>query len=97
MMMRSAWLSLGFVALAAASCGYPRLPELPGSDGASSDGEPPPSFSLELLAGDIGSPGNVDGTGADAHFLLPYGVAVDSVGNVYVADTFNYTIRKVAP
>ena len=28
---------------------------------------------------------------------LPYGVAVDSAGNVYVADTYNDTIRKVTP
>ena len=27
----------------------------------------------------------------------PRGVAVDSAGNVYVADTDNYTIRKVTP
>ena len=28
---------------------------------------------------------------------IPYGVAVDSAGNVYVADTGNDTIRKVTP
>ena len=40
--------------------------------------------------------GTNDGTGGAARFVGPYGVAVDSAGNLYVADTFNYTIRKVA-
>src|SRR5215468_10720666 len=79
--MQSAWLGLCLVVLAAASCDFPRLAEL--------------ADSLELLAGDIGGPGNVDGSGADAHFYQPSGVAVDSAGNVYVADASNQTIRKV--
>ncbi len=43
------------------------------------------------------APGSADGTGSAARFFLPYGVAVDSVGNVYVADTFNDTVRKITP
>jgi len=42
-----------------------------------------------------GSVGRLDGTGSAASFYYPYGVAVDSSGNVYVADTFNNTIRKI--
>src|SRR5262249_9461152 len=45
-----------------------------------------------LLAGF--PPGSADGKGADARFNAPYGVAADSAGNVYVADTGNDTIRK---
>jgi hypothetical protein len=100
--MRSTWLHLGFVVLAAASCGHPRSSELVDGgggldgggdrDGATSDGGP---FSLELLAGDIGGSGNGDGTGAAARFHNPFGVAVDSAGNLYVADTDNHIIRKV--
>ena len=38
---------------------------------------------------------STDGTGSAARFNAPYGLAVDSCGNVYVADTYNYAIRKV--
>ena len=41
--------------------------------------------------------GSSDGTGSAARFYLPSSVAVDSAGNVYVADTMNSTIRKITP
>ncbi len=50
-----------------------------------------------LLAGSAGSSGSADGMGGEARFNYPWGVAVDSAGNVYVADTLNCTIRKVTP
>ena len=48
---------------------------------------------VSTLAG--GSEGYNDGVGAAAQFDYPQGLAVDSAGTVYVADSFG--IRKVAP
>lgn len=42
-----------------------------------------------------GTPGNSDGTGTDAAFSSVYGLAFDSKGNLYVADSGNALIRKV--
>jgi len=50
---------------------------------------------VTTLAGTAGMNGSVDGTGAAARFSNPTGVAVDSAGNVYVADSSNSTIREV--
>jgi hypothetical protein len=41
--------------------------------------------------------GSADGAGPKASFKEPWGIATDSVGNVYVADTGNSTIRKISP
>ena len=38
---------------------------------------------------------SLDGTDTNARFFNPAAVAVDSVGTVYVADTYNHTIRKI--
>src|SRR5438309_11541876 len=56
-----------------------------------------PVSSLALFAGDLGGIGNVDGVGAAARFNGSEGVATDSAGNVYVADSGNNTIRKITP
>jgi sugar lactone lactonase YvrE len=48
-----------------------------------------------------GSPANtpqsLDGTGTAARFDYPYGIASDSMGNLWVADTSGQTIRAVTP
>lgn len=71
-----------------------------GSGGSSNSGgvTPPPTSAppgITLLAGQIGGPGNIDGTGSSARFTWPTGSVVDSAGNLYVADA--YAIRKVTP
>jgi uncharacterized delta-60 repeat protein len=52
---------------------------------------------VSILAGMTGVSGSTDATGGAARFYNPYGIAADSVGNLYVADTFNHTIRRVTP
>jgi sugar lactone lactonase YvrE len=54
-----------------------------------------PGGAVTTFAGSAGAAGSSDGTGAAARFNAPQGVAVDTVGNVYVADTNNNTIRKI--
>jgi sugar lactone lactonase YvrE len=49
---------------------------------------------VTTLAG-AGLLGDVDGTGTAARFNNPWGIAVDSAGTLYVADTTNDTIRKI--
>lgn len=55
-----------------------------------------PDGMVSTLAGS-GQPGYVDGAGGTARFNFPQGVAADSFGNVFVADTDNHIIRKIAP
>lgn len=50
---------------------------------------------VSLLAGKNGSSGHKDGTGSAAEFDTPTDVAVDSKGNIYVADQGNHVIRKI--
>ena len=58
---------------------------------------------VTTLAGDAVATGSADGPGTQARFNLATpdgstfaGLAVDSAGNVFVADVFNHTIRKIA-
>ena len=52
---------------------------------------------VTTLAGLAGRAGSADGSGSAARFNQPSGVATDSAGNVYVADFFNHTMRKITP
>ncbi len=55
------------------------------------------SFTSFAGSGIVQLQGSADGIGATASFKEPHGVAVDSSGNVYVADSGNNKIRKVTP
>ncbi len=56
-----------------------------------------PSGSATTLAGHAGSSGSDDGSGDAARFNNPFALAVDRAGNVYVSDSANNIIRRVAP
>lgn len=56
---------------------------------------PRPEASLSLLAGDLVAPGAVDATGPAARFNRPTGVAIDASANLYIAEPYNNSIRKV--
>ena len=49
---------------------------------------------VTTLAGTAGSTGSTDGIGSTARFYNPMGITNDG-SNLYVADTSNYTIRKI--
>lgn len=56
-----------------------------------------PKGEVATLAGRAGTAGRADGAGAAARFNTPTGVAVDRLGNIFVADTGSHTLRKIVP
>lgn len=52
-----------------------------------------PAGVVTTIGGLSGSVGSVDGTGTAARFNHPNGVALDAIGNLYVTDNRNHTIR----
>jgi sugar lactone lactonase YvrE len=50
---------------------------------------------VSTLAGVANQPGSNDGTGTTARFRVPFGLALDGSGLLYVSDSNNHTIRTV--
>lgn len=56
-----------------------------------------PGGMVSTVAGEGGISGSLDGSGEQARFNRPGGIALDGEGNLLVADTGNHTIRKISP
>jgi sugar lactone lactonase YvrE len=56
-----------------------------------------PGNVVTTLAGAAGARGYADGIGVAARFDQPWGIAAGSDGNLYVADTQNFVIRRITP
>ncbi len=56
-----------------------------------------PGGSVTTLAGSPENWGTENGSGADARFNGPVGLALDNEGNLFVADSNNHTIRRISP
>lgn len=52
---------------------------------------------VSAFAGNVDGPGFADGTGSEARFSEPLGLAVEANGDLYVADSNNNVIRKITP
>jgi len=55
------------------------------------------NWMVRTIAGKAADYGSADGTNGEARFFAPTGVAVDTDGNVYVADSRNDSLRKLTP
>jgi DNA-binding beta-propeller fold protein YncE len=56
-----------------------------------------PEGKVSTFAGKAGDCGTVNGPRTAARFCAPRGMAIDSAGNLYVADKGKSTIRKITP
>ncbi len=56
-----------------------------------------PEGVVTTVAGSAGVNGTADGPALDSRFSYPIGLAYDSLGNLYIADYWNHTIRKMTP
>ncbi|MGA3007606.1 MAG: chitobiase/beta-hexosaminidase C-terminal domain-containing protein, partial [Opitutaceae bacterium] len=56
-----------------------------------------PGSVVTTFAGTAGNHTYQDGTGANAHFNLPVGIALDASGKLYVADSADEEIRAITP
>ena len=52
---------------------------------------------VTTIGGVAGQSGSDDGSGTQARFNTPFGIAVDSTGAIFISDMLNYTIRMGRP
>ncbi|HEX3797459.1 MAG TPA: hypothetical protein VH413_02065 [Verrucomicrobiae bacterium] len=55
-----------------------------------------PAGVVTTIAGYSDTQGTNDGLGSNARFNSPFGITIDSAGNLYVADSYNFAIRKLS-
>lgn len=51
---------------------------------------------VSTVAGVLETPGFNDGQALSSRFFNPHGIAADGTGNIYIADRYNHTIRKIS-
>ena len=51
---------------------------------------------VSTIAGVLETPGFNDGQALSSRFFNPHGIAADGTGNIYIADRYNHTIRKIS-
>lgn len=56
-----------------------------------------PAGVVTTFAGELGSFDSVDGTGSNARFREPRGLALTPTGDLIVADRGNHTVRRITP
>lgn len=56
----------------------------------------PQIYNWTTIAGQAGTSGSADGTNTAAQFYYPFRLALNG-GNIYVADHFNFTVRRLKP
>lgn len=76
------------------------LPDTPG-ESFGADHKPESDFtgsatSVTTIAGSAGATGNTNGAGTNARFRHPTAATLDTAGNLYIADTGNNSIRRLA-
>ncbi|MFP5501976.1 MAG: hypothetical protein ACLGIN_05765, partial [Candidatus Sericytochromatia bacterium] len=77
----------------------PDAPAEPATPRPEAEPSPPPVPTAQGVFGvaGFGLAGYTDGHASKARFNVPYDVATDAEGNVYVADSENHAVRQVTP
>jgi hypothetical protein len=56
-----------------------------------------PAGIVTTVAGQDGVRGTADGVGTSATFQAPGGISIDATGNIYIADWYEASVRKMTP